>query len=474
MPKIFVTIFFLLISYLQADSQTKIIKIEGDVNSFNSEFNFLRIDDNNAFFTSTNYDDQKIGSLLYKSKQTNNIWNRFESNKYNIIGLSSGNITLNKCCDMIFFTACNSVGEDCSIYINYNDTLANLSELYPDIFNNSYNSQPHLFSVNNQVFLCFVSNRKGGFGGLDIWFSIIDNSRNLGVPINAGPKINTKNNEITPFYNANHKSLYYSSNDSNNNIGGYDIFRSEGIPNIWQEKKNVLELNSSKDEVYLTFYKEKSGYFSSNRDSECDENPDSCCNDIYEFTTVEHEKTKEKIISYTSFLPLNLYFDNNQPNPNKSDLDNTINYKDTYIKYFMKQDKYLLYNSSEEVNLFFEDSLKGNFNQLNTLLARLLNDLKDGYNIDIKIKGYTSQLADTLYNIKLSSYRIKSLLRHITSFKNGVFLDFIKENRLSFIEVPLGESESSERLYDNSLLEIYGAEAILNRKVSILKIDAYR
>jgi hypothetical protein len=140
----------------------------------------------------------------------------------------------------------------------------------------------------------------------------------------------------------------------------------------------------------------------------------------------------------------------------------------------MKQDKYLLYNSSEEVNLFFEDSLKGNFNQLNTLLARLLNDLKDGYNIDIKIKGYTSQLADTLYNIKLSSYRIKSLLRHITSFKNGVFLDFIKENRLSFIEVPLGESESAERLYDNSLLEIYGVEAILNRKVSILKIDAYR
>ena len=50
----------------------------------------------------------------------------------------------------------------------------------------------------------------------------------------------------------------------------------------------------------------------------------------------------------------------------------------------------------------------------------------------------------------------------------------MKQGRLSIVEVPLGESESSERLYDNSLLEIYGIEAMLERKVSILKIDAYR
>ena len=124
--------------------------------------------------------------------------------------------------------------------------------------------------------------------------------------------------------------------------------------------------------------------------------------------------------------------------------------------------------------MFFEDSLKGNFNQLNMLLGKLLNDLKDGYSIDIKIKGYTSQLADTSYNIKLSSYRIKSLFEYIVSFKNGALFDFIKRGRLSVVEVPLGESESSERLYDNSLLEIYGIDAMLNRKVSILKIDAYR
>ena len=80
------------------------------------------------------------------------------------------------------------------------------------------------------------------------------------------------------------------------------------------------------------------------------------------------------------------------------------------------------------------------------------------YNIDIKIKGYTSQLADTSYNIKLSSYRIKSLFEYVVSFKNSVLFDFIKQGRLSIIEVPLGESESSERLYDNSLLEIYGIE----------------
>lgn len=473
MPKIFIVTFCFLISCLQVDSQIRIVKLKGDVNSFNAEFNFLRIDSNNAFFTSINYDNQKISSRLYRAIKENNVWNRRESKKYNILDLNSGNITIDKASGMIFFTACDDVGEACNIYRYFNDTLENLSEIYPDIFYNSYNSQPHLFSINDQLFLYFVSNRKGGFGGLDIWFSVIDGSGKLGVPINAGPQINTKNDEITPFYNTNNQSLYYSSNNIKDNMGGFDIFRSEGIPNIWKDKQNAIELNSLQDEVYLTFYNEKDGYFSSNRNSECDEKTDSCCSDIYGFTLIEQKKKKEETLDYTSFFPLNLYFDNNQPNP-KFDLYKTINYKETYIRYFMKQDEYLLYNKSEEINLFFEDSLKGNFNQLNMLLGKLLNDLNDGYNIDIKIKGYTSQLADTSYNIKLSSYRIKSLFEYVVSFKNGALFDFIKQGRLSIIEVPLGESESSERLYDNSLLEIYGIEAMLERKVSILKIDAYR
>ena len=39
---------------------------------------------------------------------------------------------------------------------------------------------------------------KGGFGGLDIWFCIIDKDGNYGEAL-FGSRINTEYNEITPF-----------------------------------------------------------------------------------------------------------------------------------------------------------------------------------------------------------------------------------------------------------------------------------
>ncbi|MFL2573263.1 MAG: hypothetical protein ACJ0P8_02340 [Flavobacteriales bacterium] len=59
----------------------------------------------------------------------------------------------------------------------------------------------------------------------------------------------------------------------------------------------------------------------------------------------------------------------------------------------MNFDTYNRYNSSY-AGTFFEDSLKGNFNRLNELIDILYQNLIDGYNITIKIRGYASQLAD--------------------------------------------------------------------------------
>ena len=58
----------------------------------------------------------------------------------------------------------------------------------------------------------------------------------------------------------------------------------------------------------------------------------------------------------------------------------------------MNLDKYTLYNK-ENINVFFEDSLRGNFNKLNKLLDILSNHLQQGYTINLKIRGYASQLA---------------------------------------------------------------------------------
>ena len=51
---------------------------------------------------------------------------------------------------------------------------------------------------------------------------------------------------------------------------------------------------------------------------------------------------------------------------------------------------------------------------------------------------------------------------------------YLSNNKLNIVEVPLGESLSLENKKNSSMMNIYGTEAILNRKVSILKIDVYK
>jgi hypothetical protein len=73
--------------------------------------------------------------------------------------------------------------------------------------------------------LYFTSNRKGGFGGLDIYVSEKQPNGSWGIPVNLGPTINSRYNEETPFITENGKTLYFSSY-GHYNMGGYDVFYS--------------------------------------------------------------------------------------------------------------------------------------------------------------------------------------------------------------------------------------------------------
>jgi outer membrane protein OmpA-like peptidoglycan-associated protein len=87
--------------------------------------------------------------------------------------------------------------------------------------------------------LWFTSNREGGFGGLDIWFSIKDQT-GWGEPINAGPTVNTPKDEMFPFEFNN--SLYFASNGYGEleglNLYAADLNGSESFGEI--NKRNPI------------------------------------------------------------------------------------------------------------------------------------------------------------------------------------------------------------------------------------------
>ncbi len=69
----------------------------------------------------------------------------------------------------------------------------------------------------------FTSLRKGGEGGLDIWYSDRDEEGEWQKPINAGSQINTPFHEEMPYIIRNGHAMYFSS-ESHTNVGGFDVF----------------------------------------------------------------------------------------------------------------------------------------------------------------------------------------------------------------------------------------------------------
>lgn len=107
------------------------------------------------------------------------------------------------------------------------------------------------FSKDGQS-LYFTSNRKGSFGGLDIYQSERKPDGKWGSPRNLGSKINTRYNEETPFISDDGNRLYFSSY-GHYNMGGYDIFfSSRNDDGSWGEPVNLgYPINSTDDDIFF-------------------------------------------------------------------------------------------------------------------------------------------------------------------------------------------------------------------------------
>ncbi|MBN1415042.1 MAG: PD40 domain-containing protein [Bacteroidales bacterium] len=101
--------------------------------------------------------------------------------------------------------------------------------------------------------LYFTSNRKGGYGGLDIYKSERSRGGDWGSAINLGPVINSKYNEESPFLSEDGKTLFFSSL-GHYNMGGYDIFYSSRLDNgQWTKPVNMgYPLNTTGDDIFFT------------------------------------------------------------------------------------------------------------------------------------------------------------------------------------------------------------------------------
>ncbi len=204
-----------------------------------------------------------------------------------------------------------SNGLELSIYIAESTNKGVWSKPKPFEFNTEGYSTGYAFLNADGTEIYYSSNRPGGQGGFDLYFS--EKTNNIwSSPVNLGTEINTKGDEITPFVEGN---ILYFASDFHAGLGGHDIFAAHKKDKMWQNIENLgAPVNSSKDDFgYAVFSKINTGFLVSNREG------GAGLEDIYLVRKkpaavtvnilVQEEKTKKNIEKVNIFFEKNKYLD---------------------------------------------------------------------------------------------------------------------------------------------------------------------
>lgn len=324
--------------------------------------------------------------------------------------------------------------------------------------NSDYYSTGHPYISPDRSRLYYTSDRPGGMGGTDIYYSELHERGRIGPAINAGPVVNTEGNEMFPFINSEGK-LFFSS-DGHVGFGQLDVFSTVSDANnkIIDVINLGAPLNSDSDDFGFYAYEDGiTGYVSSNREDGLGSD------DIYEFEftpslsiegivtdgvnnqpldsvqiTIVDQKTQstigEMMTDENGYYKM---FINRKSNYRIDAVRRTHPHKSVYINTFitplttkvMRQD--IVLEPILDVKLLANlDKIYFDFNKSNIRpdaaleLDKVVKLMTKTYpNMVIKLEAHTDPIGSHRYNDQLSERRAKSTYDYLIA--NGVPLNHI-------------------------------------------------
>jgi len=344
--------------------------------------------------------------------------------------------------EYLIFAAMNNTAKriNSDIYISENQSGKWTSPQLLNILNsNSYESYPAISS--NGKYLFFISDRDGGIGGLDIYYSKYENGK-WSEPINAGNLINSEKDELAPNFSALNE-LYYSS-EKEGGIGGFDIYKS-----LFKDDETFTTsihlkqpINSKFDEIGSAAF-ENTLVLSSNRGGGCGGK------DLYRFTICKPVFYTGKVISKSDDMPLE----------GKAML--------------LDKDKNVIEEKEVSNNGIFEFQLKPNTNYY----IRYFNSCLPNYVPEQKIVPVCSDslviklasnyiLPDNMANFDFKDYKIPFF---VTGYYHPNSVDNLQALRLKFSYNIFGKKDNTKyienpgEIYDDYAVQVENA---LNEVVS--------
>jgi OmpA-OmpF porin, OOP family len=409
---------------------------------------------------------------FYVAEKSNDEWSykgEFEA-PFNEVGVNTGNGSISPDGKRFYFTRCKKDVQGkmiCAIYVSHQengkwDSPVPVAELNDPEYTST---QPTVANESQKKLevIYFASDRPKGKGGMDIWYAIYDTKKKIfRAPKNAGGKINTVKDEITPFYDVDRRILFFSS-DGWAGLGGLDIFQTRGELNKFSNPVNVgYPINSSTDDVYYAEGKNKEeGFFVSNRKGGVALKNPTCCDDLYSFKKLNYVRIKlnglisEKTDSVNKIASRNATVhifikDPSEPNPiyiksvttndqgiYNLDLEQGLDYKIQVKKdgYFATETDFSTksYITSQTVGTDLDlnptpkepivlKNIYYNFGKadlkpsaITAIDTTILKVMKENENIKVEISSHTDSKGADQLNMNLSQKRAESVVNYLIS-----------------------------------------------------------
>ena len=346
-----------------------------NINTENAEYlPFISVDGNEFIFTRLLESKENVFQEdFFKSEKVDGDWIESFPMEINTIQ-NEGSVSISANGMYLVYTACSrDDGQGgCDLYICVKQMdgrwskLENLSSI-----NTRYWESQACFSADFK-YIYFVSDRRGGYGGDDIWRSEITKF-GFSEPVNLGPTINTLYDEMSPFLHPDNLTFYFAS-EGHTGMGDFDVFVSKRrhSDTLWSVPENLgYPINTHNTENSLVVSSDgRTAYFVSDKSG-------FGLEDIFSFQLPEGKQAEE-----ISELEMDIL---SETSGGEIILDNVL----------FETDSYQLRKSS--------------FSELDELLVYLQKNQK----VKIHIEGHTDNVGDEEYNQELSENRAKEVCNYL-------------------------------------------------------------
>ncbi|MEZ5009104.1 MAG: PorP/SprF family type IX secretion system membrane protein [Chitinophagales bacterium] len=263
-----------------------------------------------------------------------------------------------------------------------------------------------------------------------------------------------------------------SFTDATNNKGGFEI----SLIYEFEKRKQFII-----DTIYVidTLLIEKDTLLETEEsDSTATDTVTEVTDTIKTTTPVKPEKETtpplpEEFVQLKNSLPLQLFFDNDHPDPNTYNTRTQVDYIASYNQYLSRQQEYYRQIGSEKAGEWFAQ-VTASKEQLDLAIAQLIALVEQGYDVKLTLKGYTSPLAASQYNTMLSMRRIESVLLYLKRADGGVLKPYFEDGSIKVVENPFGESFSPYGISDQASEKkksVYSPEAAYERRVEVIAVE---